>query len=89
VISNPTTCRIVLYHFAIRGDDHKLVSMSRPAIVTSIGPSDDVVNLFVFWEPDDNPSGCPYRTPAQHQACVHPFNPASPQTPGWSWPPRS
>jgi hypothetical protein len=86
VISNPPACRIVLYHFAILGDDHKHVCLSRPAIVTSIGASDDVVNLFVFFEPGDIHSD-PYHRPAQSQFCVHPFNPASPTTPGWSWPP--
>lgn len=84
---NPTPCRIVLYHFTIRGDDHKLVYLSRPAMVTSVGASDDVVSLFVFFEPNDL-NNDPYRSPAPNQLNVHPFNPSSPHTPGWSWPPR-
>ncbi len=87
MISNPTPCRFVLYHFSFMGDDHKLVCLSRPAVVTSVGASDDGVNLFVFFEPDDLHND-PYRKPAPNQFNVHPFNPASPQTPGWSWPPR-
>jgi hypothetical protein len=85
--NNPTPCRIVLYHFTVRGDDHKLVSLSRPAMVTSVGVRDDVVNLSVFFEPGDHYD--PYRPPSPHQSNIHPFNPASPQVPGWSWPPRT
>jgi len=88
VIPNPTPCRIVLYHFSIMGDDHKLVHLLRPAMVTSIGASDDVVNLFVFFEPNDFASN-PYRPPAQNQMFVRPYNPANPSTPGCSWPSRS
>lgn len=87
MISNPTPCRIVLYHFTVRGDDHKLVHLSRPAMVTSIGASDDVVNLYVFFEPDDYDDA--YRPIAQHQFAVRPFNPLNPSVPGWSWPPRT
>lgn len=88
MIANPTPCRIVLYHFSIMDDNHKSVQLSRPAMVTSIGASDDVVNLFVFFEPDDW-SGHPYHSPAQNQMFVRPYNPANPSVPGWSWPPRS
>jgi hypothetical protein len=88
VIANPTPCRIVLYHFAVLGDDHKHVHISRPAVVTSVGASDDVVSLFVFFEPDDA-RATPYHAPAPNQLNVHPFNPSSPNTPGWSWPPRA
>jgi len=88
VIPNPTPCRIVLYHFTLTGDDHKPVHLSRPAMVTSVGASDDVVNLFVFFEPGDLTAD-PYRPPAQHQAFVRPYNPSNPTVPGWSWPPRT
>jgi len=87
-MNNPTPCRIVLYHFTILGDDHKHVHLSRPAMVTSVGASDDVVNLFVFFEPGDIHSD-PYHHLAPNQFSVHPFNPSSPHTPGWSWPPRT
>lgn len=89
MIPNPTPCRIVLYHFSIVGDDHKPVHLSRPAMVTSIGASDDVVNLFVFFEPNDMSLLGPYRSVAQNQMFVRPYNPANPSVPGWSWPPRS
>jgi len=56
-------------------------------MVTSVGASDDVVNLFVFFEPDDLRDPC--HPPAQNQISVHPFDPNSAQAPGWSWPPRS
>lgn len=85
---NPTPCRMVLYHFSIMGDDHKHVHITRPAVVTSIGASDDVVNLFVFFEPADLTHD-PYCPPAQNQMAIRPYNPANPTVHGWSWPPRS
>lgn len=88
MIANPTPCRIVLYHFSMMGDDHKLVHISRPAVVTSIGASDDVVSLFVFFEPDDTTSNS-YRSLTPNQLHVRPYNPSNPAVPGWSWPPRS
>jgi hypothetical protein len=90
VISNPTPCRIVLYHFTVTSGDvnYKPVHLSRPAVVTSVGASDDVVNLFVFFEPGDQYYD-PHHSPSPHQSNIRPFNPASPQTPGWSWPPRT
>lgn len=87
--ANPTPCRIVLYHFTLTSgsNDHKPVHLARPAMVTSIGASDDVLNLFVFFEPNDLSD--PYRPPAQNQMFVRPYNPATPTVPGWSWPPRT
>lgn len=88
MIANPTPCRIVLYHFTLTGDDHKPIHLSRPAMVTSIGASDDVVNLFVFFEPNDLTVN-PYRSLASNQMFVRPYNPANPSVSGWSWPSRS
>lgn len=82
---NPTPCRFVLYHFRALTDDNKTELRSRPAVVTSIGASADVVNLFVFFEPGDVEE---LRYTAHRQA-VHPFDPNSKQAPGWSWPPRN
>jgi hypothetical protein len=84
---NPTTCRIVLYHFTVTNREGEPERRVRPAIVTSVSASDDVVNLFVFFEPDDLRN--PYSPPAQNQMNVHPFDPTSQRAPGWSWPPRS
>ncbi len=85
--SYPTPCRIVLYHFTVVGDDHKVERRARPAVVTSVGPSDDVLNLWVLFEPDDcrdeNNSTAP------HRFSVAPFDPANPQAHRWSWPPRN
>jgi hypothetical protein len=76
----------VLYHFTVYNAPEGVHEQrSRPAMVTSIGASDDVVNLFVFFEPEDlrdNPF-------ASNQGFVRPFNPSNPTVPGWSWPPRS
>ena len=88
MIANPTPCRIVLYHFTITDDDRKHVHLSRPAVVTSVGASDDVVSLFVFFEPNDLTLLGPYRPIAYNQMFVRPYNPASPFVSGWSWPPR-
>lgn len=92
MIANPTPCRIVLYHFrAITDGETEL--RSRPAMVTSVGASDDVVNLFVFFEPNDiDESVCDERSRSlmtPHRTAVHPFDPNSKQAPGWSWPPRT
>lgn len=87
MITNPTPCRFVLYHFAVHNDDHKIEFRSRPAVVTSVGASDDIVNLFVFFEPGD--SDDVYRPLASHQFAVSPLDPLNPQPHRWSWPPRT
>ena len=85
-MNNPTPGRIVLYHFSGLGDDHKVERHTRPAIVTSVGASDNVVNLYVFFEPGDLSD--PYRPPAINQFVVGPFDLNNPQDHRWSWPPR-
>ena len=86
-MNTPTPCRIVRYHFTVVNDDHKVEHRSRPAIVTSVGASGDVLNLHVFFEPGD--FGDPYHSPALSQFAVRPFDPANPQPHRWSWPPRT
>lgn len=53
-MNNPTPCRFVEYHFCFERDEWPYSKgVTRPAVVTSIGASDDSLNLFVFFEPED------------------------------------
>lgn len=86
--TQPSPGCVVLYHFRVVDhlEDQKVSLISRPAIVTSIGSADDVVNLHVFFEPDDmfdvGPPTGPFRM------AVYPCDNGSPQNGCWSWPPQ-
>ena len=86
-MSNPTPCRFVEYHFVIEGDDLPK-AVKRPAVVTSIGASDDSLNLFVFFEPEDY---LHLDDKSPHRWAVKPcdFNPATRVNAVngcWTWP---
>lgn len=88
MMSNPTPCRFVLYHFRAPTADDAWEERSRPAVVTSVGASSDVLNLFVFFEADDWRYGGAFALTQPHRHSVHPRTDKL-RVDCWSYPPPS